>query len=107
MTAQRQGPMSTIIRWDFTRGNERLHCQVDRSADDGTRAAFKVVLVLDTLRKASKASAETFHAVAPALWRHANLVAALRANGWKLVAYTDPVAGTRQPSRRIAEPISA
>ena len=107
MTAQRPGPMSTIIRWDFTRGNERIHCQVDRSADDGTRAAFKVVLVLDTLRKASKASAETFHAVAPALWRHANLAAALRANGWKLVAYTDPADTHHQISRRVAAPISA
>ena len=104
MTAQRQGPMSTIIRWDFTRGTERIHCQVDRSAGNGTRAAFKVVLVLDNMRKAS---AETFHGVGPALWRHANLAAALRANGWKLVAYTDPAAAMRRAPRRMAEAISA
>ena len=104
MTAQRQGPMSTIIRWDFTRGNERIRCQVDRSADDRTGAAFKVVLVLNTLRKAS---AETFDAVAPALWRHARLAASLRATGWKLVAYTDPAADTHHASRRMAQPISA
>lgn len=104
MTAQRQGPMSTIIRWDFTRGTERIRCQIDRSADDGTGAAFQVVLVLNAQRKAS---AETFHAVAAALWRHAYLAATLRASGWRLVAYTGPAAETHRSARRMAEPISA
>jgi hypothetical protein len=78
--------MSPIIRWEFTRGSQRISCQVDRQAERGTGAAFAVALVpFPTPRQPST---ETFHAVTPALRRHAMLADALRATGWKLVAYT-------------------
>ena len=86
MAAKRQGHMSPIIRWEFTRGNQRISCQVDRPAERGTGAAFEVALVPFSNRP--QPSAEAFDAVAPALQRHAMLANALRSTGWKLVAYT-------------------
>ena len=92
MAATRQGHMSPIIRWEFTRGNQRISCQVDRQTERGTGAAFAVALVPFPNRSRSSTdltdSAETFYAVAPALRRHAMLANALRTTGWKLVAYT-------------------
>jgi hypothetical protein len=78
--------MSPIIRWEFTRGNQRISCQVGRQAERGTRAAFEVALVPFPNR--ARPSTQTFDAVAPALRRHALLADALRTDGWKLVAYT-------------------
>ena len=86
MAAKRQGHMSPIIRWEFTRGNQRISCQVDRQAERGTGAAFAVALVPSSIRR--DPSRETFESVAPALQRHAMLASALRSTGWKLVAYT-------------------
>lgn len=78
--------MSSIIRWEFTRGRERVSCQVDRQGEDGTRAAFAVALV--PVRNRGDQWRETCTGVAPALRRHAMLASALRESGWKLVAYT-------------------
>jgi len=88
MAAKRQGHMSPIIRWEFTRGNQRISCQVDRQTERGTGAAFAVALV--PFPQAPRPSSQTFdfEAVAPALQRHAMLADALRSTGWKLVAYT-------------------
>ena len=89
MAAKRQGHMSPIVRWEFTRGRQRICCQVDHQAERGTGAAFEVALVPFPNRPSAPAdTAETFYAVAPALRKHAMLANALRATGWKLVAYT-------------------
>jgi hypothetical protein len=86
MTQRRQGRMSTIIRWEFSRGHERVSCQVDSKAERGAGAAFDVALVPSS-RLVDEAS-ETFDSVAPALRRHAMLASSLRDTGWRLVAYT-------------------
>ena len=85
MTLRRQGHMSTIIRWEFSRGHERVSCQVD-SNEHGTGAAFDVALVPS--RRARPQASETFDSVAPALRRHAMLASSLRDSGWRLVGYT-------------------
>lgn len=86
MTQRRQGHMSTIIRWEFSRGHERVSCQVDSKAERGAGAAFDVALVPS--RHSLDQPSETFDSVAPALRRHAMLASSLRDTGWRLVAYT-------------------
>ena len=81
-TATTSNPL-TMLRWEFTRGEEHLICQVDRDPRSG---AFAVgVLMVSDLQRASF---EVFHRAAAALRRHARLAADLRASGWKLAAYT-------------------
>ena len=86
-TAPKRSPkpsnLSTVVRWEFTRGDERVSCQIERDLDTGI---FAVALVkcLDLER----ASLETFRAGVAAFRRHAILATALRASGWKLAAYT-------------------
>lgn len=79
-TRARTSPL-TLLHWEFTRGRERVSCQIDR---DPTTGEFAVVSVRDLRR----ASFERFQAVAAALRRHARLAADLRGAGWKLSAYT-------------------
>ena len=74
----------TVIRWEFVRGEERMSCEVDRSADG--RGVFAVIGL--PYQRLQRASVEVFQSVTAALRRHAALAADLRANGWKLVAYT-------------------
>jgi hypothetical protein len=74
---------STLVRWEFARGAERLTCQVDRETDSGDFA-----LAIVPHRRLQWTSIEKFRAVAAALRRHASVVSQLRASGWKLVAYT-------------------
>jgi hypothetical protein len=85
--APRQTPVSPgtsiVVHWEFTRGRERLCCQVAR---DGQSGAFAVMVIV--YRDLHRASVETFQAAAPALRRHAMLAANLRASGWTLAAYT-------------------
>jgi hypothetical protein len=71
-----------VIHWEFTRGRERIICEVDRNPD----GAFAVVLV--ACRSLRRASAGTFGAIADALRRHADVANKLRSSGWKLAAYT-------------------
>jgi hypothetical protein len=75
---------SPVLRWEFTRGSERVRCQVDH--DPGT-GAFAVAVVM--CRDLRFASVGTFHAVGAALRQHAKLAAELRASGWTLAAYTN------------------
>ncbi|HXT68862.1 MAG TPA: hypothetical protein VN700_03860 [Vicinamibacterales bacterium] len=75
--------MRPVIHWEFTRGTERVICQVER---DATSGAFAVALV--ACRGLRRASIGTFQAVAAALRRHAAVANELRSAGWKLAAYT-------------------
>ena len=74
---------STMVRWEFMRGHDRVTCQVDREPGTGQ---FAVAIVPH--RRLQWASIETYRAVFAALRRHAAVVSQLRASGWKLVAYT-------------------
>jgi hypothetical protein len=76
-----QGSDATVVRWEFTRGTERLVCQVEREMN-----AFAVILV--SYRHLQRASIERFQAAAAALRRHAMLASRLRAEGWTLAGYT-------------------
>ena len=76
-----QGSGATVVRWEFTRGKERLVCQVEREMN-----AFTVILV--SYRHLQRASIERFQAAAAALRRHAMLSARLRAEGWTVAGYT-------------------
>ena len=82
----RTEPTLTLLRWEFVRGNERMTCEVDRSAD-GQEGLFAVIGL--PYQRLQRASVEVFQSATAALRRHAALAADLRANGWKLVAYTN------------------
>lgn len=82
--AQRLAKPLIVLCWEFTRGDERVSCQIDRDPQTGT---FGVALV--TLKDLRRASVESFHAVAAAFRRHAMLASDLRGSGWKLAAYTE------------------
>ena len=75
----------TLLRWEFVRGDERMTCEVDRSAD-GHDGLFAVIGL--PYQRLQRATVEVFQSATAALRRHAALAADLRANGWKLVAYT-------------------
>ena len=78
-----RGRIPTILlRWEFTRGRERVSCQIDRDPQTGE---FAVVSWSDLRR----ASFETFQMLAAAFRRHARVAADLRGAGWKLSSYTD------------------
>ena len=80
----RNGRTLTVIRWEFVRGEERMSCEVDRSADqDGLFAVIGL-----PYQRLQRATVEVFQSATAALRRHAALASDLRANGWKLVAYT-------------------
>ena len=81
---QQTGRTVTVLRWEFVRGEERMCCEVDRSADG--QGVFAVIGL--PYQRLQRASVEVFQSVTAALRRHAALAADLRANGWKLVAYT-------------------
>jgi hypothetical protein len=72
-----------MLRWEFTRGHERVRCQVDHDPRTG---AFAVALVM--CRDLRRASAETFQAASAALRHHARIASELRDSGWKLSGYT-------------------
>ena len=80
---QKASRTSTMVRWEFMRGHDRVTCQVDREPT----GHFAVAIVPH--RRLQWASIETYRAVAAALRRHASVVSQLRASGWKLVAYTN------------------
>lgn len=75
--------LAPIVRWEFSRGTDRIICQIDRRPEDG-EFALSVV----PTRRLQWASVETYRAVAEALRRHATVASRLRASGWRLVAYT-------------------
>jgi hypothetical protein len=76
----------TVIRWEFTRGHDRVVCQIERESTPARDARFAVaVLPFQNLQHATR---ENFDAVAAALRCHAALALDLRAAGWKLSAYT-------------------
>jgi hypothetical protein len=81
--ATRANPLM-VLCWEFTRGDERISCQIARDPRTGT---FGVALV--TLKDLRRASVDTFHAAAAAFRRHATLASDLRGAGWKLAAYTE------------------
>lgn len=77
---------ASVIRWEFTRGHDRVICQVEQEPTTTRETRFAVaVLPLQNLEHATR---ETFDAVATALRRHAAWALQLRAAGWKLSAYT-------------------
>jgi len=75
--------LRSVLYWEFTRGGERVSCQIDRDPASG---AFAVALV--AYRDLRRASIGTFRAVAAALRRHAVVANELRAAGWKVAQYT-------------------
>ena len=75
-----QPNLMTVLRWEVTRGQERVSCQIDQDHRTGT---FAVV----TFKDLQRVSLETFQAVASAFRRHARLVSDLRGSGWKLSEY--------------------
>ncbi len=81
-TRQASHDPSTIVRWEFARGAQRVSCQIDRIG-----RAFQVAVV--PYRDLRQASIETFQHAAEALGRHASLATSLRTSGWKLVSYTN------------------
>ena len=79
--------IESVVRWELTRGTERLICQVDQEPNRGGGSdVFTVILV--SYRHLQRASIERFQAAAAALRRHAMLVSRLRAEGWTLAGYT-------------------
>ena len=83
--ASRTDRTVTVLRWEFVRGEERMSCEVDRSAD-GQDGVFAVIGL--PYQRLQRATVEVFESATAALRRHAALASDLRANGWKLVAYT-------------------
>ena len=82
--ASRTDRTVTVLRWEFVRGEERMSCEVDRSADqDGLFAVIGL-----PYQRLQRATVEVFQSATAAFRRHAALASDLRANGWKLVAYT-------------------
>ena len=75
----------TVLRWEFVRGEERMSCEVDRSAD-GQDGVFAVIRL--PYQRLQRATVEVFQSATAAFRRHAALASDLRANGWKLVGYT-------------------
>ena len=62
-----------------------MTCEVDRSADGN--GLFAVIGL--PYQRLQRATVEVFQSATAAFRRHAALAADLRANGWKLVAYTN------------------
>jgi hypothetical protein len=87
----------TVIRWTFEYGNDVVTCGVHWQP---TTSAYVVSVVPNGLEDA--AMIETFASGVAALRRHAELAAALRARGWKTLAYSNarPITGARE--RRAA-----
>jgi hypothetical protein len=77
---------TTVVRWEFTRGDRRISCQVDQVAGAGPSAAFAVTLVPSW--RGERPKREPFEALPAALCHHAALASTLRATGWTLVEYT-------------------
>ena len=73
---------STLLNWEFVRGNDRLVCQMAREADH-----FKVAVM--PLGNVGKAAAALFQNTTTALQCHASMASGLRDAGWKLVGYTN------------------
>jgi hypothetical protein len=74
---------STLLRWEFVRGHQRLLCQMAREAD----CHFSVAVL--PLGQFGKAAGALFQTATTALRYHAALASGLRETGWKLVGYTD------------------
>jgi hypothetical protein len=74
---------STLLRWIFERGNQRLTCRVDRRPGD---QAFTLSLLPHS--DAGVGIAETFTSAWSAFRRHAMIASDLRRAGWTLAAYT-------------------
>ena len=75
----------TVLRWEFVRGEERMTCEVDRSAD-GQDGLFAVIGL--PYQRLQRATVEVFQSATAAFRRHAALASDLRASGWKVVGYT-------------------
>lgn len=73
----------TVIRWTFHYRNDVVACGVHWQP---TTSAYLVSVVPNGLEDA--AVIETFASGVAALGRHAALAAALRARGWKVLAYS-------------------
>ena len=86
-----------VIRWTFQYGNDVVACGIQWKP---TTSTYLVSVVPNGLEDATLI--ETFASGVEALARHAELAAALRARGWKTLAYSNarPVADRRQ--RRAA-----
>jgi hypothetical protein len=84
-----------VIRWVFQYGNDVLACGVRWQP---TTSTYLVSVVPNGLEDA--AMVETFASGVAALRRHAELAAAFRGRGWKVLAYSTarPVAD-RRPHR--------
>ena len=87
----------TVIRWTLQYGYDVVACGVHWHP---TTSTYLVSVVPNGLENA--AMSETFASAVAALGRHAELAAALRARGWKTLAYSNarPAADRRQ--RRAA-----
>jgi hypothetical protein len=70
----------TLVRWEFTRGQERLSCEVDRELSKDTGGL--------PYQKLQRGTIEFFENATAAFRRHAMLASDLRESGWKLVSYT-------------------
>jgi hypothetical protein len=73
---------STLLRWEFARGRDRLVCQMAREAD----CHFSVAVM--PFGNFGKAAAALFQNATTALRYHATMASGLRDAGWKLVGYT-------------------
>jgi len=73
---------STLLRWEFVKGRDRLVCQMAREAD----CHFSVAVM--PLGKLGKAAGSLFQNATTALRYHATLASGLRDAGWKVVGYT-------------------
>jgi hypothetical protein len=81
------GTTTTVVRWEFVRGEERMSCLVDRAADGQAAGTFAVIGL--PYQRLQRATIEVFHSATAALRRHAALASDLRNAGWKVVAYTN------------------
>jgi hypothetical protein len=82
LTRDLQPSASTLLRWEFVRGRDRLVCQMAHEAD----SHFSVAVM--PLGQLGKAAASLFNDATTAVRYHATLASGLRDAGWKVVGYT-------------------
>jgi len=87
----------TVIRWTFQYGNDVVACGVHWQP---TTYTYLVSVVPNGGTDA--AMIETFASGVAALGRHAELAAALRARGWKTLAYSNVRRVDERRPRRVA-----
>lgn len=76
----------TLVRWEFTRGQERVSCEVDRELSNDKQGRFAVISV--PYQRLQRGTIEFFENATAAFRRHAAMASDLRESGWKLVSYT-------------------